>query len=178
MVKKKGYKMKTTRSVVCMGLIVVLAVAMLLPGCAKSNKSGGTEDEPDITLEYLQGDYVKQLVRDGAEHVFGTIELNQAQDGTIKVNIEEKVLVEDASQPQGYYVEDKNTSVSSVIDPEARTTYLSGDVSLPQIMTADEFVKAYQDDQRKNADANKSKLYDIYIMGDQVSLILAKYIPN
>ncbi|MBN7774260.1 hypothetical protein [Clostridium aminobutyricum] len=168
--------MKTTKSIVCVGLIFVLAVAMLLPGCAKSNKSGQTEDEPQITVDYLEGDYVEQLVRDGAEHVFGTIELNQADDGTIQVNIAEKVLVEDSSQPEGYYIEDKNSNLSAVLGTGARATFLNGNVSLPQIMSSKEFVKAYQDNLTKNSGKNDSKLYDIYIMGDQIELILAKYI--
>lgn len=174
--------MKTTRTIVCAGLIFVLTLATLLVGCGDKNRSGSTVDEPEITVEYLEGDYVKQLLRDGAEHVFGSIELSKAEDNSITVNIEAKEYVEDSEQPNGFYIEDKNYSLSSVLAPEARCTFLSGGVSLPQIMTTEQFVEAYKKDideygGANNPDYEKHKLYDIYIMGDQIELILEKYIP-
>ncbi|WP_312653081.1 hypothetical protein [Aminipila sp.] len=174
--------MKTTRTIVCTGLIFVLTLATLLVGCGDKNQSGSTVDEPKITVEYLEGDYVKQLLRDGAEHVFGSIEVSKAKDGSVLVNIEAKEYVEDTEQPNGFYIEDKNYSLSSVLAPEARCTFISGDVSLPQIMTTEEFVEAYNKDineygGKNNPDYQKHKLYDMYIMGDQIELILERYIP-
>lgn len=172
--------MKTTRTILCVGLICVLVLTMLLVGCGDRNQSGLTVDEPDITVEYLEGDYVDQLIRDGAEHVFGTIEVTQVDEETISVDIAAKVFVEDSSQLNGFYIEDKNYSLSKTLNPEARITFLTGEVSLPQIMSPTEFVKAYDEDLAKNGDTEEyrdSKLYDIYIMGDQIELVLAKYLP-
>ncbi|QAT43324.1 hypothetical protein [Aminipila luticellarii] len=173
--------MKTTRTIMCVGLVFVLTFATLLTGCGKKNQSGSTVDEPEITAEYLEGDYVKQLLRDGAEHVFGSIALSNGEDGSVIVNIEAKEYVEDAEQPNGFYIEDKNYGLSSVLAPEARCTFLTGGVTLPQIMTTEQFVEAYKKDvaeySKNNPDYQSHKLYDIYIMGDQIELILEKYIP-
>ncbi|QHI73033.1 hypothetical protein [Aminipila terrae] len=173
--------MKTTKTIVCVGLIFVLIVVTLLVGCGDKNRSGSTIDEPEITVEYLEGDYVKQLLRDGAEHVFGSIELSKGQDDSVLVNIEAKEYVEDSEQPKGFYIEDKNYSLSSVLAPDARCTFMTGGVSLPQIMTTEQFIDAYKKDvdeySKNNPDYQNHKLYDIYIMGDQIELILERYIP-
>lgn len=174
--------MKTTKTILCVGLFFVLVFVLLLPGCGDKNQSGSTVDEPDITVQYLEEDYVKQLLRDGAEHVFGSIQLSEGEDDSIVVNIEAKEYVEDPDQPNGFYIEDKNYSLSSVLAPEARCTFLSGGTSLPQIMTAEQFAEAYKKDVEeyggeKNPDYAEHKLYNIYIMSDQIELILEKYIP-
>lgn len=171
--------MKTTRTFLCVGLIFVLVSTIFLGGCVDKNQSGSTVDEPEITAEYLEGDYVRQLLRDGAEHVFGSIELKEGEDDSILVDIEAKEYVEDSSQPNGFYIEDRNYSLSTVLSSEARCTFLSVGVSLPQIMSADKFVESYNKYVDEYTDKNNSnpKLYDIYIMGDQIELILEKYIP-
>lgn len=169
--KKKGREMKITRTIMCVGLIFVLVLATLLVGCRDNNQIGSTVDEPEITVEYLEGDYVKQLLRDGAEHIFGNIIISKDEEESIVLNIEAKEFVKDSGHPNGFYIEDRNYSLSAVLSPEARCTFLSGDVSLPQIMSTEQFVEAY------NKDADENKLYDMYIMGDQIELILEKYIP-
>lgn len=167
--------MRTIRTIMCVGLIFVIALAMLLVGCRDKDQIGMTVDEPEITVEYLEGDYVKQLLRDGAEHVFGSIEFSKNEEDSTVLSIEAKEYVEDSEHPNGFYIEDRNYSISAVLTPEARCTFLSGDVSLPQIMSTEQFVEAYKKDVDENGGGNK--LYDIYIMGDQIELILERYIP-
>ena len=174
---------KAVKKNLLIGLLIVVIVAMLT-GCFNSNQSGATVDEPEITLEYLKGDYANQLIRDEAEYVFGCIDLNVAEDGTIMVEIDAKEYVNgDADvQLEKAYIEDRNLSISTTLASEARCTFLQGKTTLPQIMTAEEFVEAYKSDVAKNGgeanpDYADSKYYDIYIMGGQIELILARYIP-
>ena len=61
------------RTVLVTFLIFILTSSLLL-SCS-SNQSGSTIDEPEITISYLKGEYSEQLLRDGAEHVFGTIDI-------------------------------------------------------------------------------------------------------
>ncbi|MFW5677904.1 MAG: hypothetical protein ACOCNL_16865 [Acetivibrio ethanolgignens] len=163
------------------GLLIVLSIAMLT-GCMKSNQNGSTVDEPDITVDYLQGEYVQQLMRDGATHVFGNIKISQNEDDETLLLIESKEYVEDETQPNGFYIEDKNVNVEAVLSSEARCTFMQGGVSLPQIMTAGQFVNEYEKDVAKNGgeknpEYEKYKLYDIYIMEGQAELVLERYIP-
>lgn len=174
--------MRKNRIIVGIGLIFAFTLSMLLVGCGDKNQSGLTVDEPEITVEYLERDYVKQLLRDGAEHVFGSIEILKNEDNSIAVNIDAKQYVEDDSRPDGFYIEDRNYSLSTILAAEARCTFIPYGVSLPQIMDTEQFVKAYEKDLAQYdggaAGSNENrKLYDIYIMGDQVELILEKYIP-
>lgn len=174
--------MKTTKARLCVGLIFVVAFTIIFGGCADKNQSGSTVLEPEITVEYLEGDYVKQLLRDGAVHVFGSIELSQNEDDSIVVNVEEKEYVEDSTLANGFYVEDKNTSLTTTLASEARCTFISKGVSLPQIMNTQQFVESFNKEMEEyggtnNPDYKNEKLYDMYIMGDQIELILEKYIP-
>lgn len=174
--------MRKNRIIVGIGLIFAFTLSMLLVGCGDKNQSGLTVDEPEITVEYLERDYVKQLLRDGAEHVFGSIELSKNEDNSIAVNIDAKQYVEDDSRPDGFYIEDRNYNLSTVLAAEARCTFIPYGVSLPQIMDTQQFAKAYEKDLAQYdggaAESNENrKLYDIYIMGDQIELILEKYIP-
>ena len=174
---------KAGKKYLLVGLLIVVTTSMLT-GCFNSNQSGATVDEPDITLEYLKGEYANQLIRDEAEYVFGCIDLTVAEDGSVLVDIDAKEYVNgDADvQLEEAYIEDKNMTVSTVLSTEARCTFLQGKTTLPQIMTAEEFVEAYNKDMAKNGGENNlnygdSKYYDIYIMGGQIELILARYIP-
>ena len=59
----------------------------------------------------------------------------------------------------------------------ARTTYLFEGASAEEILTPDEFVSAVSTDYAAHeddlSDFRESKLYDIYLMEDQILLILA-----
>ncbi len=174
--------MKRFIKVLCFVLVFILGTGVLLTGCIKKNQSGQTVDEPDITLKYLQNEYADQLIRDGAEHVFGSIELTEGENDVINVKITAKQYVEDESKPKGYYIEDRNYEVNTVLAEDARCAFISGKVSLPSIMSAEDFVKAYNKDMEDYARSDKpkepvNKMYDIYIMGDQIEMIIEKYIP-
>ena len=180
------------------GCLVIVLVAAAIMGCQISNKSGLTVDEPEITVDYLEGDYVKQLIRDGAEHVFGKISMSEDAEGNMIMNIKAMEYVADDSSEKGYYLEDRNMNFSYGVDSEARCTFISGSVSLPQIVTADKFyenikklMKSSQEQPQEDLDnpedpegtQNQEKenfvedrYFDIYVMGDQVELVLEKYI--
>lgn len=173
--------MKAFKKILYVGLLIVLTF-VLLTGCTNSNQSGSTVDEPDITVEYLQGEYANQLMRDEAEYVFGNITIIEEEDGTVKLEIAEKTFVNGDSGSDEYYIEDKNMTVTTELSSEARCTFLQKGMTLPQIMTAEQFVEAHKKDIEKNGgennpDYDKTKLYDIYIMNGQAELILARYIP-
>ena len=195
-------------------LLLVIFTAVLLAGCADDGQSGSTLSEPEITVEYLTGEYADQLLRDGAEYVFGTViittesavtgpvaeETPAANDAapadagetpvddslaadsvTVYLNIAAKEIVDDSSQPNGFYIADRNFPVKVPLAPEARTTFLSGDRTIATILTADEFVKAAADDLAQygaqNPGYQDTKMYHVYIMNGQAELVLAQYIP-
>lgn len=164
---------------VCLG--VTLCAGFFVTGCTKTDRSGNTIDEPEITVEYLTGEYAQQLLRDGAEYIFGTITINTLEDGTIECGIDGKEFVEDQDQESGYYIADRNLDYTYPLPAEARTTFMQGGTSIAQVMTTDEFVAAVQKDfeeyGKSNPDYQKSKLYDIYVMNDQIELVTARYLP-
>ena len=173
--------MKNYKKVVYICLILSLTLMMLFTGCS-SNQSGSTMDEPDITVGYLEGDYAQQLLRDGAEHYFGNINIIDMEDGSIVLDIKTMTFVEDTSHPDGYYCEDRNFSLGCQLAEEARCTFIQGNMSIPQIVTAAEFVEAYRNDiaqngGEENAEYVESRLFDIYIMNGQIELVLAKVLP-
>lgn len=49
-----------------LSLLLCAALVMTFTGC-DDDTSGGTIDEPEITGEYLAGEYAQQLTTDGAE---------------------------------------------------------------------------------------------------------------
>ena len=161
--------------------IIILAVifaAAFIAGCTGAQN---TLDEPEITAEYLSGEYAAQLVRDGASVVFGSTQLTEDEAGRVIVNVAEKEFVEDASQPNGFYIADKNLESEYQLADAARATFLHGGESVPEAMGAGEFVEAARQDYDEfgagDPDYIEHKLYDIYIMGDQVELLIARYIP-
>lgn len=166
-------------------LTLVLAISLTLlismTGCKDPNKSGSTYEEPEITVEYLSTDYADQLIRDGAVQVFGSIEIITDENGNPFLKIAEKEFVTDETQPNGFYIADKNLEVTYPLSYEARTTHLSGGTSIPSVMTSESFVKAVASDMKLYGSSNPEyaqyRLYDIYIIGDQVEMILARYIP-
>ena len=58
-------------------ILTVLAFSMYcLTGCGEE-KSGNTISEPDITVDYLHGEYSDQLMTDGAVTMLGSIDVTQ-----------------------------------------------------------------------------------------------------
>jgi hypothetical protein len=157
--------------------IIICAVAFAA-GCAGGQK---TEDDPEMTVEHLIGEYTAQLIRDGAEVIFGSIDLAEDDDGAIIINITEKEYVEDPNQPNGFYIAYKNLESSYQLSPEAMATFLPDGSRTPQVLEADRFVEAVERDAdvfvSDNPEYKEYKLYDIYVMYDQIMLLLARYIP-
>jgi len=170
------------KSTVKLILFLMLSFIMVISmsGCDNPKQVGNTYEEPEITVEYLSTEYVDQLIRDGATHFFGSLQITPDENGNPFVTIAEKELVMDSAHPKGYYVADKNLESTYPLSFEARTTHLSGETSIANIMTSENFVKAVASDKKltmqKTSDESALKFYDIYVIGDQVELILAHYL--
>lgn len=158
-----------------------LSILLFMTGCDDPNKTGSTVDEPEITVEYLSTEYADQLIRDGAVHIFGSIEIITDENGNPFLIIAEKEFVNDQSKPNGFYIADKNLSHTYPLSFEARTTHLAGGTSIPNIMTSENFVEAIESDIKlygeSNPEFSTGRLFDIYVIGEQVEMILARYIP-
>jgi len=158
--------------------VILILIALLFCSCS-SNQSGSTIDEPDITVEYLNGEYKEQLLRDGAEHVFGTINIKMNDDGTTvdEIVIHAKEYVEDTNYEAGYYIADKNKAYITHMPDEARTTYMASGETVPKILPPSEFIATVNADyalhENDIADFRESKLYDFYLLEDQILLVLA-----
>ena len=165
------------RTVLVTFLIFILTSSLLL-SCS-SNQSGSTIDEPEITISYLKGEYSEQLLRDGAEHVFGTIDIKMSDDGSSvdEIVIHAKEYVEDANYENGYYIADKNKAYITHMPDEARTTYKVDGETEPKILPPSEFIAAVNKDYALHesdiSDFRESKLYDFYLIEDQILLVLA-----
>ncbi|MBK5245949.1 MAG: hypothetical protein JJE49_01595 [Peptostreptococcaceae bacterium] len=161
-------------------LVISLLMVLSMNGCNNPKQIGSTYEEPEITIEYLSTAYVDQLIRDGGTHFFGSIEITSDENGNPYIIIAEKELVADKTQPKGYYIADKNLESTYPLSFEARTTHLTGETSIANIMTSENFVKAVVSDKKsiiqKPTDESLLKYYDIYVIGDQVELILAHYL--
>ena len=161
--------------------VLCLTLILALSGCTDTGNTGNTLEEPEITVEYLSTEYKDQLLRDGAVYLFGSIEVITDENGNPYLKIAEKEYVSDPDMPNGFYITDKNLSHTYPISPEARTTHLAGGTSIPNIMDTERFVKAIASDLKLYGESNPEfaqyRLYDIYLMGDQVEMILARYIP-
>lgn len=125
-------------------------------------------DEPELTVDFLCGDYATQLVRDGAVVMFGAIlDVSEDEEGITILEIGEREYVDAPYHPDGFFIADKNLEFSYQLSPGASATFLSGSTSIAKAMGAEEFAAVSHED----------KLYDIYIMGDQIELLIARYIP-
>ncbi|MCL1810276.1 MAG: hypothetical protein FWG42_11015 [Clostridiales bacterium] len=150
-----------------------ILATVFLTGCSGGENS---MDEPDpMTVAHLSEKYAAQLVRDGADTLFGTIGITEGEDGTVWVDIFEMEYVEDQNQPSGYYIADKNLESMYQLSPDARATFLAGGSSIAQVMDAGEFAAAAM--QGADELSGKLSLYYIYIIDDQVELLIARYIP-
>lgn len=164
-------KKRILTGVTILSLAVFLTVTM--SGCIKTN---GDMEEPDITVEYLSGEYADQLIRDGGECTLGTISITK--DGDIyTATVNSMVIVESSLSDEGYYVADKNISSTVSLDPEARVTYIRDKENGPEIISLDEFIRLTSDDTEPLEEGNE-KLYDVYTVGDDVMMILAKELPD
>lgn len=169
-------KKKKTVLLSLISVLILACAAFAIVACGDSGQSGGTIDEPEITPEYLQGEYADQLIRDGASELLGTFDVVDADSDTPHIIIYEKSIVEDESHPQGYYISDKNLSYNYMLSDSVRVTFVMGNDSLVTVLDKKNFIDAVLDDREANKadpEYKDKKLYKFYVMGDQVELILA-----
>jgi len=163
-------------------LVLILSLSVVFVSCSNGqNRSGQTIDEPDVTLEYLQGEYAAQLLRDGAQVVTGSIESVSENSGNYTLTINEKEISETNDierYPEGFYIADKNNTVVATFDQYTRSAFIPGNSSVATVLAPDEFWDSYKKDLADHSsDENyaKNKLYDIYIMGEQIVLMMSHY---
>jgi len=159
-------------------IILIISGLVFTAGCRGEQS---TLDEPEITAGYLSGEYAVQLVRDGAKSCFGSISIYEDEEGVIWVDVVEKEFVEDSKQPNGFYIAYKNLESTYQLSPEARATFIPGGKSAALAMGAYEFVGAVLSDIAEYGNGNpeyeENKLYEIYVIGEQIELLVAWYIP-
>ena len=144
-----------------LSLLLCTAMAVMLTGCG-GDKSGGTIDEPEITGEYLAGEYAQQLTTDGAEIVLGSVDMEKTEDG-YSVSVAEKEVVVNDSYEKGYYIADRNLNRDVQLGPEARIACDEGETL--GVVSPDEFIEQYSGDDEQ--------LYQVYLMGESAELLLA-----
>lgn len=157
--------------------LLVLFTATTLFGCGAM----GNEDTPEITPQYLEGDYAQQLMNDGAEKLLGSIALNKGDSGDIEMILHPKEIVEDDTQAGGFRIDSFALNRTFVIPDQAYITFLpKGESKDPQILTPSQFYTAVNEEYKEYntnfSDYGDHKLYDVYALDSQVLLILARYI--
>lgn len=181
--------MKRKRFIRVSVLSMTLLMTVLFSGCGQQINDNDIMEEPEITLEYLSGEYAEQILRDGGEDTLGTIEItNEGKDGsdgsegTLSLTIHDMVIVESSITDEGYYVADKNLSSTVPLSPDAYVTYIKSREKGPEVMPLKEFLRLVQKDAEKQKsnglEPGNEKLYQVYIIGDTAVMILAKELPD
>ena len=90
------------------------------------------------------------------------------------------VIVESSYDKDGYYVADKNLSTTVPLDSEARVTYIKDKKKGPEVMELGAFIEKVQKDAKSEdfSDPDTEKLYDVYIIGGNALMLLAKEMPD
>ena len=170
--------MKKTSVLVILIISAVFFTAVFAVGCAGSQHVDG---DAVMTVENLVGEYAAQLIRDGAAVIFGSINLTEDRNGLVWVDIDEKEYVEDQSLSNGFYIAHKNLESTYQLSPHAFATFVSAGGSGAAAMTADDFVFATFSDHSEwggdSPDYDDGRLYNIYVIGDMIELLLAWYMP-
>jgi len=140
-----------------------------------------TLDEPEITVEYLTGDYARQLLRDGAYVLFGTIDLRRASEDEIIVTIREKEVVTDPDFINAFYVADKNLEWEYLLSQGVRATFHLRDENNIVPMEHDEFIDAvwvdFFETIAEDPNGQEYRVYYIYIIDGYVELLIARALP-
>lgn len=165
-------------------MLVPILLCLSLGGCWKSDLHGNTYVEPEITVEYLITDFANQITRDGAEKMFGVIDnVIDNKDDTYTVTVLGKQFVEDASQPNGFYIADRNVDYELTLSKNVRSViFPSSDLTEAQLfLNSSGFIQAFNDGfstflQETSAD-EKTNYFYFYVMHDFVELIIQQYIP-
>lgn len=148
----------TTRFILLFTLAVISA--LMLSGCG--DKNGNTIAEPEITSNYLEDEYAEQLITDGAETIFGHVNITRNNDN-YDIHISEQEIVPNSDYDDGYYIADTNLTKDAVLGSNARIVCLEN--GEPVIVTADEFIEKQSD--------SPDSLYTVYLMGNSAELVLA-----
>ena len=160
-------------------MCVVIATLVFMTGC--TDEYIATLDEPEITVEYLTGEYARQLIRDGAKVLLGTIDLRKVSEDEIIVIIREKDIVSDPDFIHAFYIADRNLESEYMLSQGVRATFHMRDENIVVPMERDEFKDAVWIDffEAMIADPNGQdyRLYDIYIIGYYVELLIARVLP-
>lgn len=164
-------------------LAMIFAFCLFLTGCEEDPGEHDNLEEPEITVEYLSGEYAEQLLRDGGESTLGTIEIEKDPDGACSLTVHSMVIVESSISDDGYYVADKNISNTVPLSSQAMATYIKSPDGAPEVMDLETFISKVQKDGEKAASKNKDseppeKLYNVYIIGGSALLLLAKELPK
>lgn len=162
-------------------LSIILVLAALLPGCGQKTDDYDIMEEmeePELTVEYLSGEYAQQLLRDGGEERLGTISIDQDENGKYSLTVNSMVIVESSITDEGYYIADKNISETFPLDQEARVTYIKKKSEGPQVTELDEFISLVQEDAQAASGSEEEKLYDVYIIGGSALMLLARELPD
>ncbi len=151
-------------------IMLVLAIACTAAGCNGNSHI----DEPEITVEYLQGEYAEQLVRDGAEVILGTISepmfiCDAPTDGTsgsgitnMSFTVNAKEYVKDPNSENGYYIADRNKAYIACGSTDTRIAFDFAGTGTFDIVDIEEFMSQDLSD----------KLFDVYLINEQALLIL------
>jgi len=151
--------MKKINTATIYSLILIMLLTFCLVGCG--NKSGSTIDEPEITSEYLTGEYAQQLLTDGAETITGYVDILDT-DGVYALAINEQKVVANESYENGYYIADTNIEKNVTIHANTRIVCQHDDEAV--VTTFEEFLNNHHD--------YDEFLFTAYIINDTVELLL------
>ena len=146
-----------------------------LAGCG--GKDNTLEAPEEITVEYLEGEYAEQLIRDGAEITLGTVYLDSDENGNYTATVNEMVIVESDMTEYGYYIADKNISETLPLVSEAGITYIGEDTASPAVVSVEDFSEIVNSENYDPLKEGSEQLYEVYSIGGSVQLIMAKELP-
>lgn len=143
--------------------VMCVLFMLVLSGCGE-DKSGQTINEPEITGEYLAGEYSQQLITDGAETVIGAVTMEKTGEDSYRVHISEREVVANSNYKDGYYIADNNITHDVGFGFDGRIACLeNGELT---VKSPDEFIE------EQEKDSGEEKLYTVYLMGESAELIL------
>ncbi len=165
-------------------LALAILLCLSLGGCWQSDLSGNTYVEPEITVDYLITDFANQIIRDGAEKRFGVISsVHDNKDDTYTLTVSGKQFVNDSSQPNGFYIADRNVDYELTLSKNVRSViFPTSDVADGQFfLNSSGFVQAFNDDFSsflQETPVNETSYYFyFYVMHDFVELVVQQYVP-
>jgi len=159
-------------------LITVLIITILVFTVTGCSDQRDIMEEPEITVEYLTGEYADQLIRDGSETILGTVSVDKTDDGIYSLTVNSMLVVESEADDEGYYIADKNISGTYNIASDARVTYIGDSGNDPQVVTLDEFIELTDADTSDPLEEGNEELYDVYIIDNNALMIIAKELPE